>query len=386
MTSVSVEQFGPVPPTVSKRRYIYQTLKALLHSQEYVVGTRFPSAQLLADRFNVSHLTIHSALQDLVREGWLVRQQGKGTFVTEPHGRWKEATRYCAVMVLPWKSDIVESHNADVVFRMLHGCNSAMSKKGNILTIHTVDSRPDPAALDKIAHRIMEANGAVFIGNQYRDLMSQLEANGFPFVVLGTRLSLQAVVNYDSADAVRMAVEYLSCRRYERIGFVGDTDESRKAPTKYTLFCEFMREAGHQLSAEHCQHCATPSDAQQAARRFLQGQTLPQAVLVDNPLKAETLVLTAQAHGLRIPEDLAVLAYGVDPLRPSCMPLSMVAVPAEEMGEQGAFILDDLLNGKVSSPVRKTLKARLLVRGSCEIRADADGGRNSHVAERDIEQ
>jgi GntR family transcriptional regulator len=48
------------------------------------VGDAIPSERLLSADLGVSRLTVRAALDDLVREGYLVRRRGSGTFVSEP--------------------------------------------------------------------------------------------------------------------------------------------------------------------------------------------------------------------------------------------------------------------------------------------------------------
>ncbi|HEY2328102.1 MAG TPA: GntR family transcriptional regulator [Gaiellaceae bacterium] len=47
-------------------------------------GDAIPSERQLSVDFAVSRLTVRAALDDLVREGYLTRRQGAGTFVSEP--------------------------------------------------------------------------------------------------------------------------------------------------------------------------------------------------------------------------------------------------------------------------------------------------------------
>jgi len=48
------------------------------------VGDAIPSERQLTTDFGVSRLTVRAALDELVREGYLVRRRGAGTFVSEP--------------------------------------------------------------------------------------------------------------------------------------------------------------------------------------------------------------------------------------------------------------------------------------------------------------
>src|SRR5580765_4990519 len=48
------------------------------------VGTAIPSERQLSADIGISRLTVRAALDDLAREGYLVRRRGSGTFVSEP--------------------------------------------------------------------------------------------------------------------------------------------------------------------------------------------------------------------------------------------------------------------------------------------------------------
>src|SRR6266480_6963445 len=52
--------------------------------RELGVGQAIPSERRLSGELGVSRLTLRAALDDLVREGFLVRRHGSGTFVSEP--------------------------------------------------------------------------------------------------------------------------------------------------------------------------------------------------------------------------------------------------------------------------------------------------------------
>src|SRR5262245_56613169 len=52
--------------------------------EDLAVGEAIPSERQLSADFRVSRLTVRAALDDLVREGYLLRRHGSGTFVSEP--------------------------------------------------------------------------------------------------------------------------------------------------------------------------------------------------------------------------------------------------------------------------------------------------------------
>jgi GntR family transcriptional regulator len=52
--------------------------------ESVAVGHAIPSERQLSQDFGVSRLTVRAAIDELAREGYLVRRRGSGTFVSEP--------------------------------------------------------------------------------------------------------------------------------------------------------------------------------------------------------------------------------------------------------------------------------------------------------------
>jgi GntR family transcriptional regulator len=67
---------------VSKQRETRERVLELIESLG--VGDSIPSERQLGADLGVSRLTVRAALDELVREGYLVRRRGSGTFVAEP--------------------------------------------------------------------------------------------------------------------------------------------------------------------------------------------------------------------------------------------------------------------------------------------------------------
>jgi DNA-binding GntR family transcriptional regulator len=60
---------------------LYEILKKKIENDEWPVGSRIPTEDELCKMFNVSRATVRTAILEFVRQGYLIRQQGKGTFV-----------------------------------------------------------------------------------------------------------------------------------------------------------------------------------------------------------------------------------------------------------------------------------------------------------------
>lgn len=66
---------------------LYLQLKKILRTAvvngEYAQGQQIPTEQELMKQYNVSRITVRRAIQELINEKYLVKSQGKGTFVNQ---------------------------------------------------------------------------------------------------------------------------------------------------------------------------------------------------------------------------------------------------------------------------------------------------------------
>jgi len=60
---------------------LFTILKKKIENKEWSVGSQIPTEDELCKMFNVSRVTVRTAVMELVRLGYLKRQQGKGTFI-----------------------------------------------------------------------------------------------------------------------------------------------------------------------------------------------------------------------------------------------------------------------------------------------------------------
>lgn len=75
-----IDRSSPLP----LHHQLKQRLLEKIESGEWKPDDLIPSEQELQDQFGLSRTTVRQALSDLVHEGLLVRERGRGTFVTPP--------------------------------------------------------------------------------------------------------------------------------------------------------------------------------------------------------------------------------------------------------------------------------------------------------------
>jgi GntR family transcriptional regulator len=73
-------------PGTRKRPLLADVVRADLSraiiNGEFPLGSKLPNEEQLCERFEVSRITLREAVQGLIQDGYVIRRQGSGTFVT----------------------------------------------------------------------------------------------------------------------------------------------------------------------------------------------------------------------------------------------------------------------------------------------------------------
>lgn len=77
---MGIDKSSPIPLYYQLQRIVLEKIQ----SGEWPANAPIPSERELAEQFGITRMTIRHALTDLVRDGILRREMGKGTFVAEP--------------------------------------------------------------------------------------------------------------------------------------------------------------------------------------------------------------------------------------------------------------------------------------------------------------
>ncbi len=75
-------------------RRISDGLRAQILTGTLLSGSQLPSTSELADQWKTSVFTVHTALRTLVKEGWIDRRNGAGTFIADPAKRFHSVGLY----------------------------------------------------------------------------------------------------------------------------------------------------------------------------------------------------------------------------------------------------------------------------------------------------
>ena len=70
------------------------SLRTEISGGKFASGTQLPSTRELAETWETSIFTVHTALKTLVREGWIDRRKGAGTYIADPKARFQSVGIY----------------------------------------------------------------------------------------------------------------------------------------------------------------------------------------------------------------------------------------------------------------------------------------------------
>jgi len=121
----ALDRKSPVP--------LYYQLKEIFRSWisdgKFDSDGRFPSESELQERFGVSRMTVRRALSELVHEGFLVREQGRGSFVVQP--RVQDQLRRLASFTEDMRLRGLSTESRILDFRVVH--DAEVARKMEIL-------------------------------------------------------------------------------------------------------------------------------------------------------------------------------------------------------------------------------------------------------------
>lgn len=83
---------------ISGSKYLTVRAHLLARVRDLEPGTRLPAEPELCAEYGVSRITLRHAVDGLIDEGFLVREQGRGTFVTEPRHRMRYRERFAGAV------------------------------------------------------------------------------------------------------------------------------------------------------------------------------------------------------------------------------------------------------------------------------------------------
>ncbi|EKN65238.1 LacI family transcriptional regulator [Neobacillus bataviensis LMG 21833] len=184
-----------------------------------------------------------------------------------------------------------------------------------------------------------------------------------------------AVVDYHREAAIKRVVQHFVSQGHREIGFIGggvnETFEDLHAEYRFKGYQTAMEEAGLTIRPDWVINTKWKMEnsyekMNQLVKRDL--ANLPTAMVCASDMMAIAAMRAVVENNLRIPGDIAF--FGVDNIemgKYSSPPLSTVDIPKYEMGKMAAKTIMEMVEGKVTLPIKLILPFELVLRESSSI-------------------
>lgn len=214
-------------------------------------------------------------------------------------------------------------------------------------------------------------DGALLV-SLHRDnpLSERLAAAGLPVVHGGRPHSPEQpapfCVDIDNVGGAKEAVRYLLEKGYRRVGTVTGPLDMNAGVERLRGFQQIMAEAGREIDDRLvAQGDFSVEGGAEAMERLLAGGGEPDAIFVASDMMAIGGLRVLRSHGLRVPDDVALVGYDDTLMAQHSDPaLTTVHQPTVQMGQEMARLLVDVAIPRTAESETVILQTHLVLRES----------------------
>lgn len=357
--------------TEPKYIIIKKEMQKKIEDNTYPLGSKIPSEIELRKIYGVSRHTIRLAINHLVNEGYVIKKQGSGTYVSDRYKAKKRITTTSS----PKTIGVITTYLSDYIFpSIIRGIEDRLSESGYSLLLYSTknDAMNERNALERMMAQ--EVDGLIIeptksnLMNPNLNYYLDLAEKKVPLIMMHAgyeELDLP-VISMDDMESGRMATEYLIDKGHLDIGMITKSDDLQgknrlKGYLKalYDADLTFLSHTVLQFDTE-----AKPN-LPELIRELLAKGDLPSAFVTYNDEVAVVLIEELEKLGLKCPEDISIVSHDnsfiSDTL--SAVKLTSINHPKEEMGRKAAELVVNSI--KTNAPIQSyTFKPELIIRNS----------------------
>jgi len=372
-----------IPLYTQIRQYILDQIEQKI----WLPGDKIPSENELAERFNVSRITVKNALSKLNEDGLIFRVQGKGSFISpDPLG---EPLIYSSEPAKNGKNKGLVAYlmprlRNSFTARMLDGIESELAKNGyRLIFCKTQDSQEtEKEMLQEVIQ--LGVKGIIIFpvdGETYSEDILRLTLIDFPLVVVDRYLrGIETNCVYaDNVEGARAATAHLIALNHRKIGFIstsypGTTSLEDRLTGYEKALAEHNIPVEHRLRLTHfapepmnavLDDGAADETSKKEIQAFLKENPDITGVFAVNAAVGLTLIEAALELGIRVPGQLSVVFFDNYELAAlSSIPPTCVSQDEHEIGKEAVRLLISVMENPKQERRRIVLPNKLIVRKS----------------------
>ncbi len=349
------------PKYFQLKRYLLDRIQR----DELVPGQQLDTENVLAKQFKLSRQTVRQALGELEKEGWIVRQQGRGTFVSDQ-------TRKPKPIGLIIKS-ISNYIFPDIVRGIEHWLNDA----GFEIKLYL--SQDDPEREGECLRRVLdhEIEGLIIEPaksiNPCRNLhyYQEIAKRQIPYLFIHSfwKELDPAYLILDDCRGGYLATQYLLDLGHRRIAGIFNI-ESSQGVERHVGFKKALQDYGvgpePGLIGEYSYRSDFATFPYHFTLEILERPQRPTAIVCYNDLDALRALDAIRQLGLKVPDDISIIGYNDSGLTTASeVKLTSVKHPKRDLGMQAASLIISMVRRRIEKP-RLIIQPELIIRSSCQ--------------------
>ncbi len=338
-------------PKVPKYWKLAETLRAQITSGELLPGAQMPTVAQLQAQYGVSLSTVNQAQSLLEKDGLIVREQGRRTFVAEPAK--PNAARTLSLVL---HGNTLSNY---YMMELLAGVRSEASRQGVELLWLSDDDVTGGKDIDAV---LMCCNPAEALA---LNLSPQI-----PQALLLQHSPDFTCIAADDFEGVKSATQHLLKLGHRRIAYMPASDYDSISRQRLAGYRAAFGEAGLEPDKQLVKVLVDKryynyrKSAEQTMRNWLEegwrdlGCT---AILAHNDEAAIGIIKVLHEQGVQVPGDVSVVGFdGTELSELSTPSLTTIKVPLQEMGAMAVQVLvAQIQNGISPEPQRVILPVQL---------------------------
>ncbi|WP_163100149.1 LacI family DNA-binding transcriptional regulator [Peribacillus alkalitolerans] len=288
----------------------------------------------------------------------------------------KQEKNHTRTMKIGWVANPKHAETNTYYATMYSGIRDTLDDNDYTLISITKDELENETLLLKTIHDL-GIEGLILIEAIDDNLIEYIQQNipliGLDFCYTDKDI---AIVDYDRKAAIQKVVQHLVRQGHQNIGFIGGGTNKGfvdlDSEYRFKGYKLAMEEAGFAIQPEWVINTQwNMENSYQKMNNLIKRDPLhlPTAMVCASDLMAIAAMRAAREHNLRIPED--IVFFGVDNIemgKYSFPQLSTVDIPKYEMGKIAAKTIMEMVEGKITLPIKITLPFELVLRESSNIK------------------
>jgi len=352
----------------TKYSIVVETLRKEILGGKWSSGhASFPSERALVRRFGVSRPTVSQALQELRGQGYLLRQQGRGTFLTRTAQKISGAIGLivpgnCYAEIFPPICHEISRLAQERGMSVVLGDVSSSSAETRARQVVSIARR---FAADRVAGIIYQPTELVAkVEDLNRDALKILDDAKVPVVVIDWDVvpsplrSAYDLVGIDNFDAGRLLARHMVERGAKQLRFL------IKPNSAYSIR---KRVLGAKSCVPYADKVEVTIDvsSKEDVSKLLKRRPRPDALICGNDTMAAHLLVTLRKLGVKVPDE--VMVAGFDDVQHASLvvpSLTTIHQPCVEIARKAVDVLLTRIVNPTASVCAYYLPAPLVVRES----------------------